>query len=220
MVNDVIYTFIDWPGEVFIIDAEESSREKRDYAYDTRRVIQKSRHFICALDPEQVVRGLGVEYDEQNYYSETHLMNRFREHIQLAPIKYLRSVTFLANKFDLYAKDVNSQELNKLLEGLTESKIYKDNGEWDRNNWENITNMTTSFLRMKIPAFVTSVSTEYRNNNVCFIPAAPYGRTTKRPADGGDNETGANNLSDRTVKRGYMNGLAFLHILKSDGVIK
>jgi len=219
LVNDVIYTFIDWPGEAFIYDADDKSSEKSDYAYDVKRIIQKSRHFVCSLDPEQVVRGLGAEYDEENYYSEALLLSSFKKHIRFAPEKYLRSVTFLANKFDLYSNDVNSQELNKLLEGLTESNIYKDNGEWDKNNWKSITEQTTNFLQAKIPAFVTSVSTEYAKHNVCFVPAAPYGRTTKRPTDGGAAKDDAPTLNERAIKRGYMNGLAFLNILKSDGVI-
>jgi len=218
LVNDVIYTFIDWPGEAFIYAADEGSSEKRDYAYDVRRVIQKSRHFICSLDPSQVVPELGRDHEEDNKFSETLLMNRFKEHIRLAPERYLRSVIFLANKFDLYADDVNSQELNKLLDGLAESNIYSDNGRWDYENWNNVTSKTASFLQMKIPAFVTSVSTEYAKHNVCFIPAAPYGRTTKRPMEGAEGEAGT--FNDRAIKKGYMNGLAFLHILRSDGVIK
>lgn len=220
LVNDVIYTFIDWPGETFIYASDEESSEKRNYAYDVRRVIQKSRHFICSLDPSQIVPELGKDHEEDNKFSETLLMNRFKEHIRLAPERYLRSVVFLANKFDLYADDVNAQELNSFLNGLAETNIYSDNGKWDDENWKAITNKTASFLQMKIPAFVTSVSTEYANHNVCFIPAAPYGRTTKSPTGGTDGDGKSDSSNDRAIKRGYMNGLAFLHILKSDGVIK
>jgi hypothetical protein len=221
-VNDVIYTFVDWPGESFIYDPNDKTvtETAKNFAYDTRRIIQKSRHFVCSLDPDQVVRGLGIGYKEDNYYSEAHLMSRFKEHIGYTPPKYLRSVTFLANKFDLYKKDTNAQELYKMLEGVTESSIYKDNGQWDEENWTTVTEKTTSFLRMKIPGFVTSISTEYAKHNVCFVPAAPYGETVsdKSLDDESDNATGR--PTDRKVKKGYMMGLALLHILRSDGVIK
>jgi len=219
LANDVIYTFIDWPGEAFIYDSSKDVLDvQKHFAYDTRRIIQKSRHFICSLDPDQVTHGLGADYDEQNYYSETHLLNRFREHIGYVPTKYLRSVTFLANKFDLFANDSNASELNEMLSQITESSIYTDNGVWNNESWKGIVDATARLLKMKIPGFVTGVSTEYAKHNVCFIPSAPYGRTVHRNT--GSSEGEAANQSLRAVNRGYMSGLPFLHILKSDGVIK
>ena len=184
LVNDVIYTFVDWPGEAFISDVKERAKEREDFVYNNRRIIRKSRHFICSLDPSQVKPELAENYEEENCFDEASLLERFNEHIKLAPSKYLRSVIILANKFDLYISDENARELNRLIGNLTESSIYKDNGEWDKDAWKSITGETLSFLRTKVNAFVTSLCTEYAKHNICFIPAAPYGKTLSREGSG------------------------------------
>ena len=220
LINNVIYTFTDWPGEAFIYDSD--TKEKLDlatlnFAYDSRRIIAKSRHFICVLDPEQVVRGLGD--GESVFFDETELMYRFIEHINLANTKSIRSVLFLANKFDLYKTDINAQDLNELVKNISESSFCGDNGQWEQNNWNNITEMTFNFLKIKIPTLISGITTKYEQNNLCFIPVAPYGKTVIRDENIKGSKINHSNDS-RAIKMGFLSGLPLLYILKTDGIIK
>ena len=207
LINDNIYTFIDWPGEAFINNSDSSMR----FAYDSRRIIADSRHFIFCLEPVQVAPDLSAaeEKRENVNFDETTLMKRFNDHISLANLKNVRSISFVVNKFDMFieANYPGSEEIKELIANRTESDIFDANGNWSVPNWDEIIRKTLSFIKGQISTLIAKAQSDYRSNNVCFVPAAPYGRS-------------ANEGASEKIKRGYLVGLPLLHILKSDGIIK
>ncbi|MCL1999755.1 MAG: hypothetical protein FWG65_13430 [Turicibacter sp.] len=226
LVNNVIYVFVDYPGEAFINKDGVKNDQRSNYARDDRRIFHKSRHLICALDPSQVLKRLGEDYKEDNLYEETHLIKEFEKHIGYTKPKEknLRSITFLANKFDAYAGegDKNVDKINNLVETnqLKESDIYGEDGEWNEDNWKIVTENTEKFLRRKIPDLVSTVSKRYQDKKICFIPTSPYGRPAEsRLTKGEEKPETPQEKNDRLAKQGFLNGLAFLRILKVDGVI-
>ena len=204
LIDDNIYTFTDWPGEAFINNTNAS----QNYVYEDRRIIAKSRHFVFCLDPEHIVPGIRNEEDERENlrFSEVDLIEKFIDHTRHAGDK-LRSVTFLANKFDMFGDDI-ARDVNQVLDDLSESDILSVNRSWDSAKWEAVTKVTEKFFVDGISTFVARAKNQYKKNNISFIPVAPYGREAKEIDENADR-----------IKRGYLVGLPLLHILKSDGII-
>ena len=208
LINDVIYTFTDWPGEEF-------TKDDSTFAHGARRIIAKSRHFICSLVPEQIVPGIRDfnEGREDVDIGETKLIEEFIRHINLTDHNRpgnedkLRTVTFMANKFDVFKSTDSSdaRELAGMIEGLRESDILDD-----KTQWEAVTKRTREFFKDKMSALSAGAIREYDKKGLSFIPVAPYGRDAKNPGDG---------EIDR-IRRGYLVGMPLLHILRSDGIIE
>ena len=206
LINNIIYTFTDWPGEAFV----NSSENSMDFAYDSRRIIADSRHFIFCLEPLQIAPDLQTGDRRENVdFDENTLLRRFNDHVSLANLGKVRSITFVANKFDMFIDDgyPGTEEIRSLIENLTESDVYDNSGSWNPRAWEDITKKTFLFIRGQLPTLAPKAQAAYAANNICFIPASPYGR----PADMNRPEE---------IKRGYFVGLPLLHILKCDGIIK
>jgi hypothetical protein len=211
LINETIYTFTDWPGEAFI-NNEEGDLQSYEYAFDTKRIIHKSKHFVCCLDPEQIAPGIskGIEErDEENYYDDVHLMSRLNEHIKYA--RKVNSISIVVNKFDLFitSQDPDSNEIRAYIDDIIESDIMDANGRWNDEKWNNINNKTHAFLSHKIPTFASNTKqTHGTSNSLVFLPVAPYGKFVGR-----DEENASR------VRSGKLVGLPLLHILKADKVI-
>ena len=206
LINNIIYTFTDWPGEAFI----GKGSNKLTFAYDSRRIIRKSRHFICCLDPKQVahdVSGDSQDREENVDFTENQLLQSFEQHINLAaPLNKVRSIIFLVNKFDRFDNYPGSEDIKNSIRNKTESDIYDNNCNWNELNWKDITQKTREFLMIQMPTLTSKAQTAYQINNIRFIPAAPYGQSVNEGNSG-------------VINMGYLVGLPLLNILKNDGTI-
>jgi len=211
LINDTIYTFTDWPGEEFI----NNKTDTLSFAYMAKRIIAKSRHFICCLVPEQIIPGIRplIEGREKVDYTASELIRRFNEHIELT--NKLRSVTFIINKFDVFEdakeSDPGAAAIINLIKGISESDVLAEPAIWN-----DLSQKTQEFIKDKMtPLHTGAVNAYQKDYNLCFIPVAPYGRDGKPVSPSGENAAAA--TADRS-QQGYLVGLPLLHILKCDGI--
>lgn len=183
LVNDIIYSFIDWPGEKFI---DGSVIHNDDFMYDTRRVIRKARHFFCFLEPSQIDMNR-KQSEERVRFSASELAERFEEHMMLTlpeekAFNKLRSITYILNKIDLFMGDENNQpnpNANVILEiyhNKSELSAYSE-GKWNKAEFNSIDQTTRQFLQIENPTLYNDLSDMGRFKGIptAFVPVAPYG---------------------------------------------
>lgn len=178
LVNNIIYTFIDWPGEKFI-DGDE--RHNDDFVYQTKRVIKKARHFYCFLEPSQIDLAR-IESEERVRFSANELMASFEWHMRFPAIAKLRSITYIINKIDLFNGDerngpnTNASGILNLARDKTEMTVYSD-GHWSQEAFDEINRTTKEFLQIQNPNLLAGLSNMpyFAKVPLAFLPVAPYG---------------------------------------------
>lgn len=206
LVNNIIYTFIDWPGEKFI---DEELTGNDDFVFGSRRIIFKARHFLCFLEPCQIDLNR-IESEEHVRYSAAELKNRFEWHMSLPDPKRLRSITYIANKIDLYMGDdrnepnPNASVIMDLARNKRETSVYTG-GKWNQAEFEAIANTTLNFIQDQNPSLLAALNSMPRLIKVpkVFLPVAPYGERR---------ETNGKNVVHHT----RLAGIPFLRILEID----
>ena len=178
LVNNIIYTFIDWPGEKFI-DVERRSSD--DYIFNSKKVAMKARHFLCFLEPSQIDLNR-VEAEERVKFPPHALVSSFSWHMSFA-IEKLRSITFIVNKVDLYEGDANNpanpnaQPILNLIRDKSETSVYSG-GKWSEEEFKAMDATTQGFLQVQHPNLLSGLNRMPRFTDIpkCFLPVAPYGR--------------------------------------------
>lgn len=208
LINNIIYTFIDWPGEKFI-DGE--LRKNDNFVYQTRRVILKARHFFCFLEPSQIDLNR-KEREESVRFDTSELAGSFDWHMQLPDEEKIRSVNYIVNKIDLFTGDEenapnpNAHMILDLATGKSETSVYSS-GNWNRAEFEAICNETNRFLTIQNPTLSSSLRsiTERFGSKfpVSYVPVAPYGENGKKDAGS-------------VVHKTRLAGIPLLHIMEVD----
>lgn len=183
LVDNIIYTFIDWPGEKFI-DGE--ARRNDDFVYQSRRVIRKARHFLCFLEPSQIDMNR-LESEERVRFSANDLVASFNWHMILTGVDHVRSISYIINKIDLFAGDdkndanPNADIILDLVRNKSETSVYSG-GKWVGSEMQAIDSTTRSFLQIQNPVLLAGLTSmpNFRGVPTMFVPVAPYGESKKR----------------------------------------
>lgn len=207
LVNDVIYSFIDWPGEKFI---NSDARNDANFVYETKRVIMKARHFLCFLEPSQIDMNR-IEAEEKVRFDPYDLAHSFDWHMSLPEGKgTVRSITYVVNKIDLFNGDAqnepntNAQPILELARTKNETDIFS-NGTWNDAEFKNVDSITQSFLQVQNPALLARLNsmTGFEGVVKAYVPVAPYGESRAKAG---------NNVVHRT----RLAGIPLLRIIEQD----
>ena len=207
LVNDVIYSFIDWPGEKFI---NSDARNDANFVYETKRVIMKARHFLCFLEPSQIDLNR-IEAEEKVRFDAYDLAHSFDWHMSLPEGKgTVRSITYVVNKIDLFAGDAqnpanpNAQPVLELARSKNETDVFS-NKVWHENEFKNIDSITQNFLQVQHPNLLAHLNsmTGFEGVVKAYVPVAPYGESRAKAG---------NNVVHRT----RLAGVPLLRIIEQD----
>lgn len=210
LVNDIIYIFIDWPGEKFI---DGDVRRNDDFVYQTRRVIRKARHFFCFLEPSQIDLNR-VESEERVRFSANELIASFDWHMRFPGIEKLRSITYIVNKIDLFMGDErndpnpNATPILELAEQKDETSVYAG-GQWSQAEYQAMDSVTRNFLQVQNPNLLAGLVQMpfYKNVPQSFIPVAPYGERK-------------NSQDPAVIHRTRLAGIPLLRLMELDKPLK
>lgn len=206
LVNNIIYTFIDWPGEKFI---DGDVRRNDDFVYQTRRVIRKARHFYCFLEPSQIDLNRN-ESEERVRFSANELMASFDWHMRFPGLNKLRSITFVVNKIDLFNGDErnepnpNAQGILNLAQSKTETSVFSE-GRWNQEEFTVVDRTTREFLQIQNPNLLAALSNMpyFAKVPQAYIPVAPYGDKNRE-------------TSSMVIHRTRLAGVPLLRIMELD----
>lgn len=199
-VNNIIYSFIDWPGEKFI---DETNRNNNDFIFDTRRVITHARHILFFIEPSQV-DDLLQSGEEHVRFPTSKIIERLGIHLSFVVKEKLRSVTYILNKADMIAQNENTAGLYSQFQGKPEIDFY--NGQWQIDQFNAIERIIKDgYIAVQNPALCTGLENIEVGDHVkkAFLPVAPYGTS--------DNTSGG-----VVVHRGCLSGLPLMRIIQVD----
>lgn len=210
LINNTIYSFIDWTGEAFINDSADVEGAFK-FITQNRPVIMRAKHFLLFLEPTQVNAHMD-EGEELTYFNPSTLTQRFNFHMSFATPKKVRSVTYVINKVDMFSDTPSASSMLKMFEDMTESDIYSD-GVWNQEKIETVERQATNFLKSTSFALISGLNMKVMPNAVfSCLPVSPYGCTP-----GADKP---NNTSKMYIHRGNLSGVPLLKILHIDHVLK
>ncbi len=202
-VGDVIYSFIDWPGEKFIDDVNSSNE---DFIFSQKRVLAYARHILFFLEPSQIDDSLG-DGEERVSFASQRLSARLAYHLNYLEKNgaKLRSMLFVVNKADKLTQNANTAPVYEQFRGKPEIDFY-NNGQWQKDQFDAIERtIKDGYIAVQNPALMQGLSKVVTANHVqkMFMPVAPYGAT--------------DNISDGVViHRGCLSGLPLLKIIQTD----
>ena len=204
LADNIIYTFIDWPGEKFI---DGDARRDVDFVYQSKSVIRKARHFLCFLEPSQIDLNR-VESEEKVRFSAHELAASFSWHMGLGGTNKLRSITYVVNKVDIYSGDEhngpnpNANMILELVRNKAETSVYAG-GRWNENEMKAINDTTCNFMQTQNPGLFAALSSLSGFDHVprAFIPVAPYGERSE---------------NHNHVHKTRLSGIPFLRIMELD----
>ncbi len=225
--KDTIYSFIDWPGEAFIVGSSDTAGSANsNYAFTSRRVIAKARHVMFFLPPEQIDGA--IKSEEKNVaFPINNLSNALAWHLAFPKIERFESVTFIVNKVDVHMdKDRQDRQDGRrytdfcdLIDGTTESHIYSGS-RFNIDRYNEINTATMNFLERANPALkqalVNCSSMRGSHFQKYYIPVAPYGTDINKKDDVSN---GTRTGSSEHNNNSKLCWLPFLRILKTDGLI-
>ncbi len=202
-VNDVIYSFIDWPGEKFI---DESNSSSDDFILDQRRVIAYARHILFFIEPSQIDESL-QNGEEHVKFAAPRIANNLSRHLTYLANngERLRSMLFIVNKADMLTQNENTAGIFEQFRGKPEIDFF-NNGQWKDDQFAAIEYaIKDGYIATQNPALMQGLSRVVTGKHVkkMFMPVAPYG--------GSDNLEG-----DLVVHRGCLSGLPLIKILQVD----
>jgi len=206
LVDNIIYTFIDWPGEKFI-DGE--ARHNDDFVYQSRRVIRKARHFLCFIEPSQIDMNR-IESEERVRFSANELVASFNWHMILTGVDHVRSINYIINKIDLFAGDdknpsnPNATVILDLVRNKAETSVYSG-GKWFESEMQAIDSTARSFMQVQNPVLLAGLTSmpSFKDIPLMFVPVAPYGESKK-------------GRSASTIHRTRFAGIPLLRIMELD----
>ena len=202
-VNDVIYSFIDWPGEKFI---DDTASNNDDFILDQRRVLAYARHILFFIEPSQVDETL-KSGEEHVKFAAPKIANNLSRHLTYLANngEKLRSMIYIVNKADMLSQNENTAGIYEQFRGKPEIDFY-NNGQWQNSQFEALEHVIKDgYLATQNPSLMTGLSKVVTNKNVVkmFMPVAPYGSS--------------DNVSNGVVvHRGCLSGLPLIKILQVD----
>ncbi len=206
-VADTIYSFIDWPGEKFISGAGTDE----DYVYKSRRVITQARHVMFFLPPEQIDQALDAS-EENVRFNIMDLQESLSWHLAFPERRKFKSLICVANKVDMLRGRSNTERLFDAIDSRNMINIYSGNA-WRESEYAAIDDSMKNYIMQQHSALF-GVLKNIGNFEKYYIPVAPYGYTVpQNKAGSGEKAEGA------VILKGYLSGLPFLRILKTDKVI-
>lgn len=208
LVNDIIYSFIDWPGEKFIDESEERNAE---FIYQSRRIMACAAHVMLFLPPQQVDL-IMAETEERVVFQVPDLIGRLKTHLSFTG--RLRSLTCVINKVDLLEGRPNAGMILEQINNVSEADIF--NGEaWNEQNYKKLESVTEEYLKVQNLLLYRDLmkTAEEWNTELHCLPVKPYGFNA--PDDNSD----GNQQNQITILHGKLQGVPFLRILKTDRAI-
>jgi len=210
LVQNTIYSFIDWPGEKFI----SGEGADADYIYKSRRVITRARHVIFFLPPEQVDTTL-PKPEEEVCFDVMKLNQSLTWHLSFPDSRRMNTIIYVINKVDKLRNRNNTVELFNIINGKDDYNVYSDS--WNQGEFELINNSTANYiLHQNAELYHVLNNLSVGNTEIAkyYIPAAPYGHDV---AVNARNEK--NDKDSDVVHHGFLAGVPFLCIMKKDGLI-
>ncbi len=210
-VRDTIYSFIDWPGEKFInIDGSDE-----DYIYKSKRVITHARHIFFFLPPEQIDNTL--PRPEENVCFDIMSLNQsLATHLSFPDRRRIKSLTYVANKIDKLSGRPNTEVVFNAITAKGEGDVYSSMN-WRMPEYAAIDSSARQYLISQNPALYNILNSMTASGGVqlekYFIPVAPYGYDAEKE------ETASDDGSGVVIHRGYLAGLPYLRVLKTDNLI-
>ncbi len=210
LINDVIYTFSDWPGEAFLND-----ENSMDFAFNSKKSVFKSPHILLFLNPDQIDPDLETEGHECIPWSK--IYDRFKAHI--LPQSELTSITIIINKSDVFFDDPHYRDFTEQLQKIVGNEVVREGHLYtetkgtgkdllNKEKVDEINRFARNFLnRHGIQGSV--IEKTYENTKqINYIPVAPLG------VEGSEFTTGKH-MVDKSV----LSGLPLLLILATDGIL-
>lgn len=203
-INDIIYSFIDWPGEKFI---DDTNANNEDFIFDQRPILTYARHILFFIEPSQIDDSLETG-EEHVRFAANKITSKLAEHLAFLEKNgdKLRSILFVVNKADMLSQNPNTAGIYEQFKGKPEIDFY-NNGRWNDEQFKEIehiikdgyiSNLNPSLmqglLRLRTPQSAAKM----------FMPVAPYGAS--------DNVSGG-----IVVHRGCLSGLPLLKMIQVDG---
>ncbi len=207
-VADTIYSFIDWPGEKFISGAGIDD----DYVYRSKRVITRARHIMFFLPPEQIDPSLPTP-EEEVCFDIMGLGQSLSWHVNFPEKRRFRSILYVANKVDALQGRANTDHMFNLINSKNELNIFNGSG-WQQKEFDEINGSTAQYITQQNPALfntLNNVNTGSAAVEKYYLPVSPYGYDTAKSS---------NEEDSMVIHRGFLAGLPYLRILKTDGVIR
>ncbi len=208
-VKDTIYSFIDWPGEKFINGAGTDD----DYVYKSRRVITRARHVMFFLPPEQIDEMLPAP-EENVRFNIMDLSQSLAWHMSFPDRKRFGSIIYVANKVDALRGRPNTDQMFNVI--MTKSEVnFFGGSNWQQQEYDMINHFSNQYLMQQNPALygvLNNLNVGAAGVEKYFIPVAPYGCDAAKEADEGS--AGA-----PVIHHGFLAGLPFLRILRTDRII-
>jgi len=208
-IKDTIYSFIDWPGEKFISGAGADD----DYVYKSRRVITHARHVLFFLPPEQIDSTLPTT-EENVCFNTMDLSQSLQWHMAFPDHRRIRSLIYVANKVDKFRGRDNTETMFSQIDEKSEVNIFSG-GAWNEAEYNLINSNMSDYIQIQNPALYNvlfNVNTGMANVEKYFLPVSPYGYDAER-------EENPDNAGGIVIHRGFLSGLPFLRILRTDGII-
>ncbi len=206
-VADTIYSFIDWPGEKFISGAGTDE----DYIYKSRRVITHARHVMLFMPPEQIDQAL--EASEENVrFNIMDLQESLNWHLAFPERRKFKSLICVCNKVDMLRDRPNTERMFDAIDNRNLISVYSANA-WRENEYVAIDDSLKNYIMQQNSALF-GVLKNVGNFDRYYIPVAPYGYTVPQNKAGS-----AEKIGDAIILKGYLSGLPFLRILRTDRLI-
>lgn len=202
-VNNVIYSFIDWPGEKFI---DETFVQTNDFVLDKRRVLTYARHILLFLEPSQIDDSLQTG-EEHVKFPPHKIARRLADHFEFLANRgeKLRSIIYVVNKADMLEQNESTAPIYEQFRGKPESDFYSS-GRWQNDQFQALEHLIKdSYMAALNPMLMSNIAKTKPNPQVVqtFMPVAPYGAS--------DNVSGG-----IVIHRGCLSGLPLLRILQID----
>lgn len=203
-IDDVIYSFIDWPGEKFIDDKYEIDR---DFIYNTKKVITHARHVLFFLEPSQIDASLASK-EENVDFDMDNLISRLRWHLDFPNPDKLRSILFVVNKIDMIANNEYTESYYRDIRAIPETDFF-GNGKWHDEAFSSLEKKIKSYISELKPSLLYGLENIETKDKVerLFVPVAPYGASD-------------NKEQGMVIHRGCLVGVPLLKILKTDSTLK
>ena len=202
-IGDVIYSFIDWPGEKFIDDRYEIDR---DFIYNTKKVITHARHMLFFLEPSQIDTSLSSK-EENVDFDIDNIISRLRWHLDFPNPDKLRSIIYIVNKVDMLKNNEYTSHYYDEICSIPETDFYSS-GKWNDEAFINVENRIKSYMSEMKHSLLHGLENIETAKNVSrmFVPVAPYGAAN-------------NQENGMVIHRGCLVGVPLLKILKTDSTL-
>ena len=176
-----------------------------------------ARHIFFFLPPEQIDSSL--PRPEENVCFDIMSLNQsLATHLSFPDRRKIKSLTYIVNKVDKLRGRPNTESLFNAITATTEVSVY-NSGNWNMPAYAEVDNNARQYILSQNPALYNILNSMTASGSVqiekYFIPVAPYGYDAEKEETKAEGESTGNVV----IHRGFLAGLPYLRILKTDGLI-